>query len=47
MRGARHVALMGDIKNAYISVEKAEGKRNHSEDLAIDGKKILEWILGK
>jgi len=21
--------------------------RNHSEDLAVDGKIILEWILGK
>jgi hypothetical protein len=27
-------------------IGKSEGK-NHSEDLGVDGKKILEWMLGK
>jgi hypothetical protein len=35
------------MRNAYnILVGKPEGK-NHSEDLGVDGKIILEWILGK
>jgi hypothetical protein len=37
----------GDIRNAYkISVGKPEGY-NHSEDLAVDGRIILERFLGK
>jgi hypothetical protein len=35
------------MRNAYkILVGKPEGE-NHSEDLCIDGRIILEWILGK
>jgi hypothetical protein len=35
------------MRNAYkIFVGKLEGKRN-SEELCVDGKIILEWILGK
>jgi hypothetical protein len=35
------------MRNAYnISVGKYEGK-NHLEDLGVDGKLILEWILEK
>jgi hypothetical protein len=42
MRWAGHIARMEDIRNAYnILVGKSEGK-NHSEDLGIDGKIILE-----
>jgi len=38
---------MGDMRNAYkILVGKPEGK-NHSGDLGVDGKIILEWILRK
>jgi len=34
-------------RNAYkISVENLKG-RNHSEDLGVDWRIILEWILGK
>jgi hypothetical protein len=34
------------MTNAYkLSVGKREGK-NHSEDLGIDGRLILQWILG-
>jgi hypothetical protein len=36
---------MGEIRNAYILVEKLEG--NHLGDLGVDGRIILEWILGK
>jgi hypothetical protein len=36
------------MKNAYrSSVGKPEGKRDHSEDLCVDRKIILEWILRK
>jgi hypothetical protein len=42
-----HVAGMGEMKNAYIIlVENVKG-RVHLEDLDIDGKILLEWILGK
>jgi hypothetical protein len=38
---------MGDIRNVYqIFVGKPEGK-NHLEDLGIDGRIILKWILRK
>jgi len=38
---------MEDMGNVYnISVGKPEGKDN-SEDLSVDARKILEWILGK
>jgi hypothetical protein len=38
---------MGEVKNAYsISLQNLKG-RDHFEDLGVDGKKILEWILGK
>jgi len=41
VRWVGHVAHMGDRRNACkILVRKLEG-RNHSEDLGIDGKKIL------
>jgi hypothetical protein len=39
---------MGQIRSTYkVLVGKPEGKRYHSEVLDVDGKKILEWILGK
>jgi hypothetical protein len=42
-----HVAGMGETINAHnISVGKPEWK-NHSEDLDVDGKIILECTLGK
>jgi hypothetical protein len=47
MRWARHVACMGEMRNAYnILVGKLKG-RDHLEDTDIDGKIILEWILRK
>jgi hypothetical protein len=39
---------MEKTRNAHKAlVVKPEGKRNHSEDLGVDGTKILKWILGK
>jgi hypothetical protein len=47
MRWASLVARMGEMINAYsILVGKPEGK-NHSEKLGVDGRIILEWMLGK
>jgi hypothetical protein len=38
---------MGEMRGAYsILVGKPEG-RDQSEDLGVDGKIILEWILRK
>jgi hypothetical protein len=47
MKLARHVACMERMRNTYkILVGKPKG-RDHSEDLGIDGRIILEWILLK
>jgi hypothetical protein len=47
MRLADHVAPPAEMRNSYkISVENIKG-RDNSEDLGIDGKIILEWMLGK
>jgi hypothetical protein len=36
---------MGEVRNAYnILVTKPEG-RDHLEDLGVDGRIILEWVL--
>jgi hypothetical protein len=38
---------MGEMRNAYkLMVGNLKG-RDHSEDLGVVGKIILEWILGK
>jgi hypothetical protein len=45
MGWAEDVARMEEMRNAYeISVGKLKG-RDHLEDLGIDGRKILKWIL--
>jgi hypothetical protein len=47
MRWVRYVAHMGKMRNAHkIIVRKPEGKE-HLEDLGVDVRIILEWILGK
>jgi hypothetical protein len=47
MKGVRHRAYMGEIRNVYkILVQKPEGK-DHLEDLGTDGSLILKWTLGK
>jgi hypothetical protein len=46
MRWVWHVACIGEMRNVHrILVRKPE--RDCSEDLSIDGKIILERILGK
>jgi hypothetical protein len=48
MRWSGHVARMAEIRNAYkIVIGKREGKRDHAEDLGVDGRIILECLLGK
>jgi hypothetical protein len=42
-----HVARMVEMKNACKILVGIPGRKNHSEDLGVDGKIILEWILGK
>jgi hypothetical protein len=46
MRLARHVALMREIrKSPKFCLENLKG-RDHSEDIGVDGRIILEGILG-
>jgi hypothetical protein len=45
MRWARNVACMGEMYTKFLS-ENLKG-RDRSEDLGVDEKIILEWILGK
>jgi hypothetical protein len=47
MRWTGHVALMGHMIREYsILVGKPEG-RAQAEDIDVDEKIILEWIVGK
>jgi hypothetical protein len=47
MRWARHVAHTGGTRNAYRILDGNLKERDHSEDLGVDGRTILEWILRK
>jgi hypothetical protein len=47
MRWEGQVACMGEVRTVYkIVARKPEGK-DHLEDLGIDGRIIVHWILGK
>jgi hypothetical protein len=47
MRWARNVSRMGEMRNVYnILVGNLKG-RDHLEDLGVDGRLKLEWVLGK
>jgi hypothetical protein len=46
MRWVGHVAGMEAMRNTIFCLENLKG-RDHSEDLGVDGKVILELILGK
>jgi hypothetical protein len=47
MRWARHVALVGAMRNdEKFWLENLKG-RDHSEDAGVGGRITLEWILGK
>jgi hypothetical protein len=46
-RLAVHIARMGVMRDLYkLRLENPKG-RYHTEDLRVDGRIILEWILGK
>jgi hypothetical protein len=42
-----NVARMGEMKNAYELWPENLETRDHSEDLGVDGRIVLEWILGR
>jgi hypothetical protein len=44
MRWVEYVACMGEMRNACSIFENLKG-RDHIENLGIDGRIILEWIL--
>jgi hypothetical protein len=47
MRWAGYVARMAEMRNAYSILNGKPEAKDHLEDLAVDGKIILQWILGK
>jgi hypothetical protein len=46
MRWLGRVVRRGEMRNAFKFLSENVKGRHHSEDLTIDGKVILEWILG-
>jgi hypothetical protein len=38
---------MGDIRNSYRILVGNLKERDHSEDIDVAGRIVLEWILGK
>jgi len=46
MRWAKHVARMIEMRNVYKNLV-GKLKRDHFEELGVDWKIILEWILAK
>jgi hypothetical protein len=47
MRWTGHVVRMGEMRMRTKFLTENLKVRDHSEDLDIDGKIILQWILGK
>jgi len=47
MRLTEHVARMGEMRNAYKTLVGNLKGGDDSKNLGVDGKIILEWILGK
>jgi hypothetical protein len=46
-RWVGHVARIGEIRNTYAVFVGKLKTGVHSEDLGVDGRIILKWILGK
>jgi hypothetical protein len=44
---AGHVARIGEIRNVYKILVGEPEEKSYSEDLDVDGRIILKWILGK
>jgi len=42
----RHVACMGEMRNVYAVLVGKPAGGDHLEDLCIDERIILKWILG-
>jgi hypothetical protein len=47
MKWLGHVARMGQKRNAYNILVGNLKERDHLEDIGVDGRVILEWILWK
>jgi hypothetical protein len=47
MRWAGHMARMGEVRGAHNILVVSRVGRNHYEDLGVDGRITLRWILGK
>jgi hypothetical protein len=47
MRWAEHVARMVEARGAYNMLIGKPERGNHWEDLGVDGRITLRWILGK
>jgi len=47
MRSARHAVRKGEVRNSHLFWSEKLNGRDHSENLVIDGRIILEWILRK
>jgi hypothetical protein len=46
IRGAGHVACMGEMRNAYKILVGELERKNHSEDLGIDGRRSQSVSVG-
>jgi hypothetical protein len=47
MRGAGHVEGMGEMKHVHRILAESLKARLHSEDLVVEGRITLKWILRK
>jgi hypothetical protein len=47
MKWAGHVARMGEMRNAFCILVGKPERKNHSDDVGVDGRIILKWMLGK